>query len=138
MLSDWDAGNASLWVTRKKGSESGRFFLLPVEGTAVRAWIKKRGIVAGPLFPSRKHSPISRDQVHHLMHLYCAQAGIPAASAHPHALKHSCGTHVLARVKDLSVVQKWLGHRSIQSTEVYAKVLGQALQDATAQLRDWR
>ena len=57
---------------------------------------------------------------------------------HPHALKHSCGTHVLARVKDLSVVQKWPGHRSIQSTEVYAKVLGQALQDATAQLRDWR
>jgi site-specific recombinase XerD len=35
-------------------------------------------------------------------------------------------------------VQKWLGHRSIASTEIYAKVLGQALQEATAQLRDWK
>lgn len=138
MLSDWDGSNASLWVRRKKGSESGRFFLLPVEGTAVRARIEKRGAVAGPLFPTRDHTAISRDQVHHLMRRYCAAAGIPPESASPHALKHSCGTHVLARVKDLTVVQKWLGHKSIQSTEIYAKVLGQALQEDTAQLRDWK
>ena len=137
-MADYDPANSSMWVHRKKGSESGRFYLLPVEATAVRAWVKKRGILAGPLFPSRKHTPISRDQIHDMMRRYSALAGIPLESAHPHALKHSCGTHVLARVKDLSIVQNWLGHRSIASTEIYAKVLGQALQEATAQLRDWK
>lgn len=138
MMADWDSSNASMWVHRKKGSESGRYHLIPVEATAVRAWIKKRGIVPGPLFTTRNHTAISRDQVHHLMRQYCQLAGVSPESAHPHALKHSCGTHVLARVKDLSVVQKWLGHRSIQSTEIYAKVLNLALAEATAQLRDWK
>jgi type 1 fimbriae regulatory protein FimB len=131
-MADYDPANSSMWVHRKKGSESGRFYLLPVEATAVRAWVKKRGVLAGPLFPSRKQTPISRDQIHDMMRRYSVLAGIPQESAHPHALKHSCGTHVLARVKDLSIVQKWLGHRSIASTEIYAKVLGQALQEATA------
>jgi site-specific recombinase XerD len=72
------------------------------------------------------------------MRKYSKLAGNPTETAHPHALKHSCGTHVLARTKDLSLTQKWLGHRSIQSTEVYAKVLGLALQEATIQLRDWK
>lgn len=144
LLGDFDPAAGTLKVTRKKGSLSGRYRCVEVEAKAVRAWIKQRGQAAGPLFPSRNHRPIDRSTVGKLYLRYAAAAGIPRdqkAGKHGrsvHSLKHSCGTHVLARVNDLVKVQDHLGHRSIQSTEIYAKVLGKTRDQVADQLRDWK
>jgi type 1 fimbriae regulatory protein FimB/type 1 fimbriae regulatory protein FimE len=137
-LSDWDGAAGVLTFRRKKGSRGGKYRLVDVEARAVRAWVKKRGTAAGPLFVSRNHRALGERQVHRLMRRYAIAAGIPAELAHPHSLKHSCGTHVLARVKDLVKVKDHLGHRSIQSTEIYAQVLGKTREEVADQLRDWR
>jgi len=47
----------------------------------------------------------------------------PADKRHPHALKHSCGTHLLEKLGDITLVQDWLGHKDIKSTMEYAKVV---------------
>lgn len=138
LLEDFDSAAGTLQVTRRKGSASGRYRLVDIEARAIRAWIKIRGEAAGPLFVSRNHQPISRYMVHELCIRYALAAGIPRKIARPHALKHSCGTHVLARVNDLVKVQDHLGHRSIQSTEIYAKVLGKTRDQVADQLRDWK
>lgn len=41
---------------------------------------------------------------------------------HPHALRHTCATHVLQGGADLKHVQELLGHRSICSTVTYTRV----------------
>ena len=41
---------------------------------------------------------------------------------HPHALRHTCATHVLQGGADLKHVQELLGHRSIASTTTYTRV----------------
>ena len=41
---------------------------------------------------------------------------------HPHALRHTCATHVLQGGADLKHVQELLGHRSIASTVTYTRV----------------
>ena len=53
-----------------------------------------RGSVPGPLFRSRKQGPLKRVQIYKVMRRYCILAGIPLDKAHPHALKHSCVTHL--------------------------------------------
>ena len=68
---------------------------------------------------------------------YCRRAKIPAERSHPHALKHSCGTHLLEKLGDITLVQDWLGHKVIKSTMEYAKVVNPSREKAAERLRDW-
>jgi site-specific recombinase XerD len=52
-------------------------------------------------------------------------------------LKHSCGTHLLEKLGDITLVQDWLGHKDIKSTMEYAKVVNPSRERAAKRLRDW-
>jgi site-specific recombinase XerD len=137
-LSDWSPETERLLVRRLKGSISAPFKLTSIEARVLRAWVRVRGTAAGPMFCSRKHSPVSRRQVYRLMSGYCRRANIPPERAHPHVLKHSCATHLLEKLGDITIVQDWLGHRDIKSTMQYAKVVNPSRERATEKMRDWQ
>ncbi|HEX4138378.1 MAG TPA: tyrosine-type recombinase/integrase [Bryobacteraceae bacterium] len=121
-LEDYRAAVGRLFVRRLKGSNSGEFHLTESERTALNRWVRKRGKDPGPLFISRNGKPLSRWPVFALMKRYCAAAGIAPEKAHPHALKHSCGTHLSARANDVAVIQDHLGHVNIQNTMIYVQI----------------
>jgi site-specific recombinase XerC len=39
----------------------------------------------------------------------------------PHVLRHTCAMHTLQATGDIRKVALWLGHASVQSTEIYTR-----------------
>ena len=55
-------------------------------------------------------------------------------SCHPHMLRHSFATDLMDKDVDLRIVQEFLGHRSIASTQVYTHVKNSKLKDIHSKL----
>lgn len=136
-LAHWRPASSRLYVTRVKRSNSGEFRLTRLEEISLRAWIRERGTAPGPLFPSRQRGRITRQRLDQLMRRYGAEAAIPLEKRHMHALKHSCGTHLLELGEEITTVQDHLGHRNIQNTMIYAAITNRVRDAAGERLREW-
>ncbi len=76
---------------------------------------------SGLVFPSRGGKPLTRQMFWKLVRRTALAAGIPS-HVHPHRLRHSFATHLLAGGADLRSVQTLLGHSDVATTEVYTLV----------------
>ena len=72
-------------------------------------------------FLSRTGKKLNRERVWAVVRDTAIAAGI-TKSVHPHTLRHSFASHLLAHGADLRVIQEMLGHSSIATTEVYTHV----------------
>jgi site-specific recombinase XerD len=92
---------------------------------ALRGWLRERlGGPADPLFPSARSGPLSRDGAERILAKHVARARIQCPSLTKkrismHVLRHSVAMDLLQQGVDRSVIALWLGHESIETTEVY-------------------
>lgn len=129
--------SGKLSVTRKKGSFGGLYKICQSEARALKAWLDVRGDHPGPLFPSRRGSPISQQMLDVLIKRYGALAGIPREKCHMHSLKHSCATHLLEKGESIEDVRDHIGHTNIQNTLIYAKFTNPRRQARDKRLKKW-
>ncbi|MCX5662071.1 MAG: tyrosine recombinase XerD [Planctomycetota bacterium] len=72
------------------------------------------------LLLSRSGAPITRIVVWQVVTKHARRAGL--RDVHPHTLRHSFATHLLAGGADLRAVQELLGHANIKTTQIYTHV----------------
>jgi len=92
---------------------------------ALRQWLPERnGQPSDVVFPNAQGSPLSRDGLEYLLtkHLAIARSHCPSLKAKrvsPHVLRHSAAMDLLQHGVDRSVIALWLGHESMETTQVY-------------------
>jgi integrase/recombinase XerD len=93
--------------------------------TTLRTWMReRRGRPEQPLLPNVRGGYMSRDAVEYLLAKYAAIAKQHCPTLRnkrisPHVLRHSTAMDLLQRGIDCSVIALWLGHESIETTQMY-------------------
>lgn len=92
---------------------------------ALEAWRAEQcPALEDPVFPSSRGGHISTDAVERLVakHARNAIASCPSIAEKrvgPHVLRHSAAMALRERGVDLSVIALWLGHESVETTQMY-------------------
>jgi site-specific recombinase XerD len=112
---------------RGKGRRERTLPLWKTTVKALRAWIAVRGEASCPeLFLNARRGPLTRDGFEYILakHVAIAVAAVPSIKkkrVSPHVLRHSCAMHTLEATHDIRKVALWLGHASVQTTEIYVR-----------------
>jgi integrase len=139
-LQDLDMKNGSIVIERLKGSlrttqamTEHRGEPLLNELKALRDWLRQRPNDGSDfLFNSQKGGRLDRSQFFRIFKAAASAAGLPSEKRHPHSLKHSLASHLVAANTNLALVQRQLGHKSINSTLRYVTTTDQQASQATA------
>jgi integrase/recombinase XerD len=91
----------------------------------LKSWMREQGREdSKTLFPSTRGGPLSADGVQHLLARHVAQARKNCVSLRkkrvsPHVLRHAAAMELLQGGVDRAVIALWLGHESVETTQIY-------------------
>jgi integrase/recombinase XerD len=123
--SDLHLGAGAHVACHGKGRKDRITPLTTVTVAVLRDWIDQQpGDPTDPLFPTRRHRPLSRDAVEHRLAYYTAKATAGCPSLHgkmitAHVLRHTTAMRLLHAGVDTSIIALWLGHESVETTQIY-------------------
>jgi len=124
---DIDLGQGLVLVRHGKGKKQRRVPFGRAAAQALQAWLAWRQDETRALFLNRYGGRLSVRSMHRIVRDSGVKKGI--AAVHPHALRHSCATHLLGGGADLRAIQEQLGHASLSTTQRYTHVSVEQLMD---------
>lgn len=124
-IADVDLRAASVKITGKGRKQR----LCPIWKATVAALTVLIGERASheSVFLNRFGHPITRFGIHTMVerHALRIRAAFPALASKrvsPHSIRHSCATHLLRAGVDINTIRGWLGHVSLNTTNIYAEI----------------
>ena len=125
LINDLDLGSASVRIVGKGGKQRH----CPLWSVTVR---QLQALTAGHspaehVFLNRRGAPITRFGIHTLVERYArkARGRMPSMAkkrVSPHTIRHSTACHLLRAGVDINTIRGWLGHVSLDTTNIYAEV----------------
>jgi site-specific recombinase XerD len=109
-----------------KGNKKRRCPLWPLTAAELALAIEGRG-PSERVFLNRVGQPITRFGIHQLVKR-CVQRiaqdrpSLIAKKVSPHVIRHTAGTHLLRAGVDINTIRAWLGHVSLETTNIYAEI----------------
>jgi integrase/recombinase XerD len=123
--SDIDLGTGPSVHCRGKGRKERAVPLTRQSVSALRGWHREVGGAArDPVFPTRRGGRLSPDAVQLVVRRHVAAAvnvcpSLQAKKVTPHVLRHTAAMQLLRGGVDTAVIALWLGHESIDVTQMY-------------------
>ena len=126
-LDDIDWRKETIFFTRSKGGRSQTLRLIPAVGEAILRYIRharhnESGFRNLFLRADAPYAAIRSGVVYATVRKALEGVGVESAHLGPHCIRHSFATHHVNSGRSLKEVSDMLGHRSLGSTAVYAKV----------------
>lgn len=110
---------------RGKGNKLRRCPLWPKTVQELR-WLMRDRASSQHVFMNRRNQPLTRFGVHAVVerHVVVAAKAVPSLArkrVSPHTLRHTTATHLLRAGVDINTIRAWLGHVSLNTTNIYAE-----------------
>jgi integrase/recombinase XerD len=112
--------------------------------TALRAWMRElEARPSAPLFPNARGQPLSHDGLAYILakHVATARGKCPSIAKKrvtPHVLRHSLAMDLLQNGVDRSVIALWLGHQSMETTQIYLHANLELKEQALAKTKQFK
>ncbi len=123
-------------VVRGKGKKERLALLGPHAIRALQVWLADReallaqhGLQSEAVFLNKTATRLTTRSVGRLLEKYLERAGLDPRTT-PHTLRHSFATHLLDNGADIRGVQELLGHKSLNTTQVYTHISTKRLQES--------
>lgn len=105
-----------------KGNKQRTVFFNEATATALKAYLNVRPRCEdGALFVSKQRRRLSYQQLGKIFSVYVQLSGLEGKVT-PHTMRHSVATHLHQSGVDLMTIKEFLGHESIQTTQIYAEM----------------
>jgi len=116
-----------------KGGKIRPIYLSPRALKVIKDYLETRKDDDKALFihykgPTYKNHRLTTRSVENIVRKYVIKANI-SIQASPHTLRHSFATDLLMQGVDIRIVQEFLGHQNIATTQIYAHVTNRKLKD---------
>ncbi|QNN22866.1 tyrosine-type recombinase/integrase [Planctomycetales bacterium ZRK34] len=130
-LGDWSASSQSFRINGKGGRERTTLIVRDEDVQCVSEYLHERIFLSvnhNGLFVNQRGSQLTTEGVRAIIRRIARSMNIRAHIT-PHMFRHTAATRLLESGANLRVVQEFLGHRSIRSTERYTHVSPQYLRE---------
>lgn len=126
-LEDLDWKNEVLHVRRAKDAKPQQFPFTQTVGNAILIYLKKvrpRQCYCREVFTTLRapYRPLSTSAIFQIVNRRLKPLNIVLKHYGPHSLRHACATHLINEGITLKEISDHLGHKSLESTRIYAKV----------------
>ncbi len=120
-LGDIDSQRMRIRVREGKGAKDRYTLLSTTLLETLRRYFKQYRPTSWLFFGSTREVPMADRRVQRMIPETAKKAGLKKRTT-AHTLRHSFATHLLERGTELPYIQELLGHRSLKTTMIYARV----------------
>lgn len=125
-LEDLDFPQKRLSVRDGKGRKDRTVYLTETTICAVQEYLAMRGEGSGDHVFLYRNAPLRKDIIRANLQYAGERVGV---KVYPHRLRHTCATQLLNAGCKVTSIQRFLGHKKISSTMIYAKAHDQTVAD---------
>jgi len=109
-----------------KGNKTRFCPLWPLTADVLKRLVRDRTPHEG-VFLNRHGQPLTRFGIYNLVRKTVVQATLKTPSLRtkrisPHSVRHTCAVHLLRGGADINTIRGWLGHVSVDTTNIYTEV----------------